>query len=158
MMRAAKWTSITLDKLCFSIQASYYQANTSLQRTHRTAIAQTVDREVEQAIEGVARSLFYRPLSSYVQDMELVFLGYLEEVKIGWMRHTRQVFSLKRPTLWKRLWRSYPLLLLRVRILEGVIQIDVSKQVQGSYVGRLAWRFYLSEEQLEQLQTHLSHK
>lgn len=162
-MRAATWTSITLEALCFSIQASYFHANTRLQQTHRAAINQTLDKEAEQAIAGIARSLFYRPLffgssNTYVQDMELVFLGYVEEVKIGWMRHTRQVFSLKRPHLWKRLWRAYPLLLLRVQILDGVIHLDIKKQQRSAYVGRLAWRFYLSDAQLEQIYALLKTK
>ncbi|MCX7219600.1 MAG: hypothetical protein NTY70_11895, partial [Burkholderiales bacterium] len=60
------------------------------------------------------------------------------------------LLSLRRPSLWQRIWKSYPLLELNINIVDGQSKMEIrlaSQTPTKTLKGKLNWSLHLNPTQ-----------
>ena len=104
----------------------------------------------DDLVHGLPYAMFQVCPELHLQDLHLSLYCYYMKPKIGWMRLVRSVLSLKKPSLWQRLWNNYPLLRLSVAVQQVDTQIDIQRagDVRHLCESKLNCQLYLTSQQI----------
>ena len=107
----------------------------------------------EAGAHAIPAELFHRHYMLALQQMEFSLFGYCLLKRYGWEKRIEPVFSMRKPSWWRRLLRRAPLMELTVRAGPDGASLGIDAAARKGYINRSNYIVRLDFDMQRQLQS-----